>query len=197
MNNKLLIGIIITIVVIIGGVFFLSQNSGQSSTLNTADINQPSSNQSTISGLPAVAPQDKTPIDFTLPKYDGSSDVNLATFYKDKPTVIQFWATWCEICRHEFPDNNKIMSKYKDKVNYIAVDWAQGDKQAIAGYIKELNLDPNLITFVMDADGSVGAKYGVRGTPVHIFIKKGGEVIFKNTGGLSSQGFEALIQKMI
>jgi len=138
-----------------------------------------------------------TATDFTLQKYDGSGSVNLATFYSDKPTIIQFWATWCEICRAEFPQNNAIVAKYKDKIHYIAVDWAQSDTDAVKKYIEELTLDPSVITFVMDGDGSVGAQYGIRGTPMHVFIKKGGQVLLKQTGKVSPQGFTYLIEKLI
>lgn len=188
--NVIITVVILTLVIFAGGVFLLSKSGSNSSNINTAPVvsNQPATSNQLAQKLP----------DFTLPKYDGTGDVNLATYYNDKPTIIQFWATWCEICRHEFPVNKAIIAdKYKDKVSYIAVDWAQRDRNAVKDYIKELELDPSIITFVMDADGRVGALFGVRGTPVHLFIKKGGEVSFAQTGGLRPQTFEEELKKIL
>lgn len=199
-STKNIIGFIIAIFAVVVLVFFWPSKKASLTNipkLNTT-LNTPSNS---ISTTPVDDGLDKLPkvtiTDFTLPKYDDSSSITLSTFYNDKPTIIQFWATWCEICRREFPINNNIVSKYKDKVHYIAVDWAQGDKKAVADYIQEHKLDPSVITFVMDADGTVGVQYGVRGTPMHVFIKKGGDVLLKQSGELNPQGFEYLVKKLI
>lgn len=180
---KISIIIVVSAIIILAGAFFFLGNPSNPTSSVQSKIGNSQENQ-------------KLP-NFTLDKYDGSGKVTLSESYKEKPTIVQFWATWCVICRGEFKSNNDIASKYKDKINYIAVDWAQGDKKAVADYIKELGLDPKVITFVMDENGGVGAKYGVRGTPVHIFIKKGGEVSFAQTGGLTPQTFEQELQKIL
>ena len=38
-----------------------------------------------------------------------------------KPVLINFWATWCEPCRDEFPDLVKIDKYYRDRVDIRAV----------------------------------------------------------------------------
>jgi thiol-disulfide isomerase/thioredoxin len=38
-----------------------------------------------------------------------------------KPLLINFWATWCDPCREEFPDLVKIDSAYKGKIDFITV----------------------------------------------------------------------------
>jgi thiol-disulfide isomerase/thioredoxin len=35
--------------------------------------------------------------------------------YKGKIVVLNFWATWCEGCRHEMPLLAKMQGKYADK----------------------------------------------------------------------------------
>lgn len=180
--------ILITVVILGGGIYFLSKDSSSQNS-SSPILTQGSGDQ-------AASNTDQKAPDFTVDKYD-SGKFNLASAYADKPTVIQFWATWCTICRGEFPANKAVYDKYKGKINYIAVDWAQGDKGAVKDYIKELGLDPTAISFVMDPDGSVGSLYGVRATPAHVFIKKGGQIELTQTGGLSPQALEAEIQKII
>lgn len=38
-----------------------------------------------------------------------------------KPLLINFWATWCDPCREEFPDLVKLDQEYKGKIDFITV----------------------------------------------------------------------------
>jgi thiol-disulfide isomerase/thioredoxin len=38
-----------------------------------------------------------------------------------KPLLVNFWATWCDPCREEFPDLVKIGADYKDKIDLITI----------------------------------------------------------------------------
>ncbi len=40
---------------------------------------------------------------------------------KGKPLLVNFWATWCDPCREEFPDLVKIDAEYKGKIDVITV----------------------------------------------------------------------------
>jgi len=39
----------------------------------------------------------------------------------NKPLLINFWATWCDPCREEFPDLVKLDTAYRGKVDFITV----------------------------------------------------------------------------
>src|SRR5437762_825466 len=38
-----------------------------------------------------------------------------------RPLLINFWATWCDGCREEFPDLVKIDNDYRGKLNFVSV----------------------------------------------------------------------------
>ncbi len=38
-----------------------------------------------------------------------------------KPLLINFWATWCDPCREEFPDLVKLDTLYKGKIDFITI----------------------------------------------------------------------------
>jgi thiol-disulfide isomerase/thioredoxin len=38
-----------------------------------------------------------------------------------KPLLINFWATWCDPCREEFPDLVKLDTEYKGKIDFITI----------------------------------------------------------------------------
>lgn len=137
-------------------------------------------------------------IDYTLPTYDGES-INLAQVNSEKPVVIQIWATWCHICDREFPENNLLAQKYKDKIEYHAVSIGGSDQtpQAIEKYVQRKNLDPKTIKFLVDIKGEVSGKYGFYSTPQHLFVEKGGDITFYKGGYMAPTELETQIQKLI
>lgn len=38
-----------------------------------------------------------------------------------KPLLINFWATWCDPCREEFPDLVQISEEFRGKVDFLTV----------------------------------------------------------------------------
>lgn len=38
-----------------------------------------------------------------------------------KPLLVNFWATWCDPCREEFPELVKIDNDYRGKIDFITV----------------------------------------------------------------------------
>jgi thiol-disulfide isomerase/thioredoxin len=38
-----------------------------------------------------------------------------------KPLLINFWATWCDPCREEFPELVELDKEYKGKISFITV----------------------------------------------------------------------------
>ncbi len=40
---------------------------------------------------------------------------------KGKPLLVNFWATWCDPCREEFPDLVKFDAEFKGKIDFITI----------------------------------------------------------------------------
>src|SRR3954453_10991079 len=38
-----------------------------------------------------------------------------------KPLLVNFWATWCDPCREEYPDLVKIDQEYRGKIDFITI----------------------------------------------------------------------------
>lgn len=69
-----------------------------------------------------------------------------------KPTVVDFWAPWCENCKLSAPTLLKVEQEYKDKVNFVMVN---GDQSQAWPYIEAFGVDAIPHMALVSADGDV------------------------------------------
>ena len=62
-----------------------------------------------------------TPAGFDLPAINGPGRVRLADF-RGKPTVVNFFASWCTACDSELPSFSAVSAKLKGQVNFVGID---------------------------------------------------------------------------
>jgi len=120
-----------------------------------------------------------------------------------RPLLINFWATWCDGCREEFPDLVKIDNDYRDKgLNFISVslDDISDIKTAVPEFLKLMKAqmpvvllnvkDPEPAIKVVDAswDGALPATY---------LYDKDGKVVFKYFGAIKPAELRRAIDKAV
>src|SRR5258708_30811331 len=66
----------------------------------------------------AGAPQTQAPRDPQIIDVQGYQ--KLVRQYRGKPLLINFWATWCEPCRDEYPMLNELAKEYAPKALRVA-----------------------------------------------------------------------------
>lgn len=91
---------------------------------------------------------------------------------RGKPAAINFWASWCEPCRREAPELERLARSLHGSASVVGVDWSDGADSARA-FIREHHMSyPDL----RDGEGVVGQKYGLIGLPTTFILDSHGTI---------------------
>ncbi len=58
-----------------------------------------------------------------------------------KPLFVNFWATWCDPCREEFPDIVRLESEFRGKVDFVSIslDDLAEIRRGVPAFLVEMN----------------------------------------------------------
>ncbi len=65
------------------------------------------------------------------------SDQEILEHYKDKLTIIDFWATWCSPCVAMLPRMDSLQQQWEEKLQFLSVTYQ--NEQEITEYMAKLN----------------------------------------------------------
>ncbi len=156
------------------------------SQLLTPAQNQSNAGSSPLIGHPAP--------DFTLAVLSAhagaASKMHLADL-KGKPIMLNFWASWCDPCKHEAPLLQATWrSTQSQGIIFLGVDF-QDTQSAGLNFLHTYGITyPN----VADDTGSTAINYGVSGVPETFFIDRHGVIVSKVIGELTVQTMQSNLQ---
>jgi cytochrome c biogenesis protein CcmG/thiol:disulfide interchange protein DsbE len=174
--------------VILVGVVVVAGVAGIVAALTASDDDDsaPTSAQVSVGGRAEVG--DQAP-DFELPALDGDGTVRLSNF-RGRPVVLNFWASYCNPCREEFPLFKQALREHADEdlaIVGVAFDDIPSDSRA---FVRKTGAPwPNGI----DERGAVGKNsFGIRAIPQTFFIDANGKIVDRYFSGLTT---EAALEK--
>ncbi|HEY5652290.1 MAG TPA: TlpA disulfide reductase family protein [Acidimicrobiia bacterium] len=167
-----LIGLLIAVVVVTVGWFFLrSIGAGDDPVLG--DDAPPGESSESVDG------------DFLL--YNGTP----ATFEDfEGPLVVNFWASWCPACIVELPDFQAVSAELGDSVTFIGMNVLPDDREAAEALIARTGVEYQL---ALDDGGALYAEFGGIAMPTTVFLDADGNVVDVHSGTL----FEADLRERI
>jgi thiol-disulfide isomerase/thioredoxin len=120
-----------------------------------------------------------------------------------RPLLVNFWATWCDPCRDEFPDLVRIDADYRSRgLDFVAIslDDLKDIKTEVPKFLREMRAkmpayllnvsDPEPAIKSVDPDWS-GA------LPATFLFNRQGEVAFKHFGRIKPQELRAALDKVM
>ncbi len=124
---------------------------------------------------------DKAP-DFRMKDVMSGKEFTLSQFHGKKVVMLDFWATWCDICKREMPNLVKLNTEWKPKgLELLSIVLPSGN----VNDIKKVILDKKLnYPALLDADLSVATKlYGLAGPiPLKVVIDHKGVIRYSHVG---------------
>jgi DsbE subfamily thiol:disulfide oxidoreductase len=115
--------------------------------------------------------------EFSVNDLSGKS-VSFSSF-KGKPTLLNFWATWCPYCREERPYLNSLYREYKDRGLAIVAVSTDKSPQKVKEYLKKIPVD---FVVLHDNNKEAAGLYGVYSLPTSFLIDRNGEIKHKIMG---------------
>jgi len=123
---------------------------------------------------------------------DGNA-VDLADYIKGKPAVIEFWATWCELCEALQPQLDRIQAEHGSELNVVAV--AVGVAQTVRRVRRHLEDHDPGYTYLWDARGAAVRAYNATTTSIVVMLDKDGKVAYTGVG--AQQNLTAAVQRLL
>lgn len=121
------------------------------------------------------------------------NDVDLERFIGGGPTLLEFWAVWCENCEALHPRMQAAHERYGEQVRFLAVAVAVGQsKRAVR---RHLNAHPVRYTTLWDAKGRAVRSFKAPVTSYIVILDADGRVAY--TGAGSEQDIEAAIERVL
>lgn len=131
-----------------------------------------------------------------LPALEGDGRVAIQDF-RGKPTVVAFFASWCEVCEVEMPEMFDLSRQIGDRVNFVGVN-TQDHGQGL-GDARKWGIAGNwpLARDINNGNGSALSMvaFGARGSPANVIYDENGAVVHVQLGGLSNEQILALLQQ--
>ncbi len=117
--------------------------------------------------------------------------VSLGQYVGKKPVLVEFWATWCPICKALLPKVEAARRRYGDRVEFLVVAVAVNESQNSVR--RHLSQNPMPFTFLWDADGAAVRAFQAPATSYIVVLDANGKVVYTGIG--EDQDVEAAVKK--
>jgi len=121
----------------------------------------------------------------------------------NKPLLVNFWATWCDPCREEFPDLVKLDAAYKGKIDFITISLDELSEigRDVPKFLVEMKAE--MPAFLLKAPGEDDAaiayvsKEWSGALPLTILYDSSGKQIYYRQGKVKIDTVRAEIDKLL
>lgn len=122
---------------------------------------------------------------------------------KNKPLLVNFWATWCDPCREEFPDLVRIEKQYRPHgldFTAVSLDDLSEIKTSVPLFLRQMQVTvPTYLLNVSDPDIAIHqVDPGWSGAlPATFLYDSQGKLVYKRLGRIKLPELTAAIEKLL
>lgn len=130
---------------------------------------------------------------FSLPDISGNR-VDSSVF-RGKPTVINFFATWCPPCREEIPGFVAVYDKYRERgLEVVGISLDADTRGNLPGFIMSNRIGYRVL---IGDTATVQAFAWGSAIPATFFVGKDGEIRNVHVGYMDQAAFDREVQKLL
>ncbi|MCW3842630.1 TlpA family protein disulfide reductase [Micromonospora yasonensis] len=123
---------------------------------------------------------------------DGSR-VAFADLWADRPVVLVFFTSWCNLCAQRQDALSELARTHRDQVVFVGV--ATGDQpRDLQRYLREHRVE---YPVVVDDDGTISQSYAVREPPGVVLVAKGGALLRGWPGGVDATALAGRLRELV
>jgi cytochrome c biogenesis protein CcmG, thiol:disulfide interchange protein DsbE len=131
--------------------------------------------------------------DFQLPELDGGNDVRLSEL-RGRPVIVNFWASWCNPCRQEFPLLKQALRDHSvSRLAVVGVTYQDIPSDSRDFVKKQSSTWPQGV----DDGGAVAKAFGVRAIPQSFFVRADGTIVARIFGFTSEAALADPLEKLL
>jgi thiol-disulfide isomerase/thioredoxin len=133
-----------------------------------------------------------TPPSVQIEDLDGKP-VDLSTYVGKRPVLVEFWATWCPLCKALLPRMEAVHRTYGDRVQFLVVAVAVNQSKSV---IRRHQADhPMPFPILWDTNGRATRAFQAPSTSYVVVLDAKGKVVY--TGSGSDQDIEGAVKKAL
>jgi len=127
---------------------------------------------------------------FKATTMDGQKYSNDAV--KGKVVLLQFWATWCQYCKHDQEAVDNVAKEFADKgLLVLAVD-AGESKKKVKDYLAK---SPRAVPIVLMENTNLAAMFAAKSYPLYVLIDAEGKIAGEQRGAGGEDMLRELLRK--
>ena len=109
--------------------------------------------------------------------------IQLSDFF-GKPTVLNFWASWCPQCIQESPNFQAIYDTMGDEINIVKVNLLDGHRETRATLERFMYENSYTFPVILDITGQAAHVFDIHTIPVTFFLNSEGHVVARAQGAV-------------
>jgi len=94
--------------------------------------------------------------------------------YRGKVVLVNFTTTWCPYCRKDIANLKEVYDRYRGSEFELLSVYIQESPEKVSSFARKYELPYPVL---LDTEGSVAMRYGVRGVPTKVIIAPDGSLV--------------------